>query len=58
VTPNRSLENVLGRLHGPGDGKNFDGVIGKNLSNLIPAWAAHGADRNVVPYVVAAGPGA
>jgi phospholipase C len=26
---NRSLDNVLGHLYGPGDGKNFDGVIGK-----------------------------
>ena len=29
---NRSLDNVLGHLYGPGDGKNFDGVIGKDLS--------------------------
>jgi phospholipase C len=50
---NRSLDNVLGHLYGPGDGKNFDGVIGKNLSNPIPAWAEHGADRKVVPYTVA-----
>jgi len=25
---NRSLDNVLGHLYGPGDGKDFDGVIG------------------------------
>jgi phospholipase C len=50
---NRSLDNVLGHLYGPGDGKNFDGVIGKELSNPIPAWAEHGADRKVVPYTVA-----
>src|SRR5246127_5287991 len=50
---NRSLDNVLGHLYGPGDGKNFDGVIGKDLSNPIPAWAEHGADRQVVPYTVA-----
>src|SRR5690348_11767390 len=36
---NRSLDNVLGHLYEPGDGKDFDGVIGKNLSNPIPAWA-------------------
>ncbi len=36
-----------------GDGKNFDGVIGKDLSNPIPAWAEHGAERKVVPYTVA-----
>ena len=50
---NRSLDNVLGHLYGPGDGKNFDGVIGKSLSNPIPSWAEHGADRKVVPYTVA-----
>ncbi len=50
---NRSLDNMLGHLHGPGDGKTFDGVIGKNLSNPIPAWAEQGADRKVVPYTVA-----
>ena len=47
---NRSLDNVLGRLYGPGDGKTFEGVIGKELSNPIPEWAEHGADRKVVPY--------
>jgi phospholipase C len=50
---NRSLDNVLGHLYGPGDGKVFDGVVGKDLSNPIPAWAEHGADRGVVPYTVA-----
>ncbi len=34
---NRSLDNVLGHLYGPEDGKTFDGVIGKDLSNPIPA---------------------
>jgi hypothetical protein len=51
---NRSLDNVLGRLYGPGDGKTFEGVIGKELRNPIPGWAEHGADRKVVPYGVAA----
>jgi phospholipase C len=50
---NRSLDNVLGHLYGPADGKNFDGVIGKSLSNPIPEWAEHGAERKVVPYTVA-----
>ena len=50
---NRSLDNVLGHLYGPEDGKSFDGVIGKNLSNPIPPWAEHGAERKVVPYTVA-----
>ncbi len=53
VFENRSLDNVLGRLYGPGDGKTFDGVLGKDLSNPIPEWAEHGADRKVVPYTVA-----
>ena len=46
---NRSLDNVLGHLYGPEDGKTFEGVIGKDLSNPIPAWAEHGAERKVVP---------
>ena len=50
---NRSLDNVLGRLYGPEDGKTFEGVIGKDLSNPIPEWAEHGAERKVVPYTVA-----
>ncbi len=50
---NRSLDNVLGHLYRPEDGKTFDGVIGKNLTNPIPSWAEHGADQNVVPYTVA-----
>ena len=53
VFENRSLDNLLGRLYGPEDGKTFDGVIGKELSNPIPEWAEHGADRKVVPYTVA-----
>ena len=50
---NRSLDNVLGHLYGPEDGKTFEGVIGKDLSNPIPEWAEHGAERKVVPYTVA-----
>jgi len=50
---NRSLDNVLGHLYGPEDGRNFDGVIGKSLTNPIPAWAEDGAERKVVPYTVA-----
>jgi phospholipase C len=53
VFENRSLDNVLGRLYGPGDGKTFEGVTGKDLTNPIPEWAEHGADRKVVPYTVA-----
>lgn len=36
---NRSVNNVLGHLYGPEDGKTFESVIGKNLSNPIPEWA-------------------
>ncbi len=39
---NRSLDNVLGHLYGPGDGKIFEGVIGKDRSNPIPRWAEQG----------------
>ena len=53
VFENRSLDNVLGRLYGPEDGKMFEGVIGEDLTNPIPEWAEHGAERKVVPYTVA-----
>ena len=50
---NRSLDNVLGHLYGPDDGKTFEGVIGKDLTNPIPEWAEDRADRTLVPYTVA-----
>jgi phospholipase C len=50
---NRSLDNILGHLYGPGDGKTFEGVIGKGLSNPVPVWAEYGAERNMVRYTVA-----
>ncbi len=50
---NRSLDNLLGHLYGPEDGNTFEGVIGKELSNPIPEWAEHGAERKTVPYKVA-----
>ena len=53
IFENRSLDNVLGRLYGPDDGKTFEGVIGKDLSNPIPDWAEHGAERREVPYGIA-----
>jgi hypothetical protein len=37
---NRSFDNLLGNLYAPGElpsGTSFEGVIGKNLSNPIPA---------------------
>jgi phospholipase C len=51
---NRSFDNLLGRLYAPGEVASFEGVIGKELSNPIPPWAEHGAERAVVPYGVAA----
>ena len=49
---NRSLDNLLGRLYGPDDGKTFESVIGKYLSNPIPECAEHGAYREKVPYAI------
>ena len=53
IFENRSLDNLLGHLYGPEDGKTFEGVIGKDLSNPIPDWAEHDAERKTVPYTVA-----
>ena len=50
---NRSFDNVLGRLYGPGEVESFEGVIGKNLTNPIPEWAENGASRKFVDYGVA-----
>ncbi|HMK98680.1 MAG TPA: alkaline phosphatase family protein [Acidimicrobiales bacterium] len=52
VFENRSFDNLLGRLYRPGEAPAFEGVVGKDLSNPIPAWAEHGAERQVVPYGV------
>ncbi|HEX7211488.1 MAG TPA: alkaline phosphatase family protein [Propionibacteriaceae bacterium] len=50
---NRSFDHLLGRLYQPGEVASFEGVLGKDLSNPIPEWAEHGADRGVVPYGIA-----
>jgi phospholipase C len=50
---NRSFDNLLGRLYQPGEVPSFEGVLDKELSNPIPPWAEHGAERKVVPYGVA-----
>ena len=50
---NRSFDNLLGRLYGPGEVASFEGVVDRELSNPIPEWAEDGADRGVVPYGVA-----
>ena len=34
---NRSFDNLLGRLYQPGEVASFEGVVGKDLSNPIPA---------------------
>jgi phospholipase C len=52
---NRSFDNLLGRLYGPGEVPSFEGVIGKDLSNPIPPWAEYGAEKGTVPYGVATG---
>jgi phospholipase C len=50
---NRSLDTMLGHLHGPEDGRTFEGVVGKHLSNPIPEWAEDGGERRLVPYSLA-----
>ena len=52
---NRSFDNLLGHLYAPEDGKQFEGVIGKELSNPVPAWAQHQPPdgSGVVTYEVA-----
>ena len=42
---NRTFHNLLGRLYEPGEVASFEGVLGKELTNPIPDWAEHGADR-------------
>ena len=50
---NRSFDNLLGRLYEPGEVGSFEGVIGKDLSNPIPEWAEHGAERGSIAYGIA-----
>ncbi|HXZ73273.1 MAG TPA: alkaline phosphatase family protein, partial [Streptosporangiaceae bacterium] len=51
---NRSFDNVLGRLYGPGEVPSFEGVIGKDLTNPVPSWVEDGRADELVPYGVAA----
>src|ERR1700733_3297448 len=44
---NRSFDNLLGRLYQPGEVASFEGVLGRELSNPIPAWAADPGGRPV-----------
>jgi phospholipase C len=48
---NRSFDSLLGRLYEPGDVPAFEGVIGKDLTNPVPAWAPGGG--GLVPCTVA-----
>ena len=51
IMENRSFDNLLGYLYEPGtvpDGKRFEGVAGKVLSNPIPSYGDQ-AQRQVVP---------
>jgi len=50
---NRSFDNLLGHLYEPGEVTHFEGVLGRQLTNPIPNWAEHSADRLDVPYGVA-----
>jgi phospholipase C len=50
---NRSFDNLLGHLYQPGEVESFEGVLGKDLRNPIPAWAEHGAELGTVPYAIA-----
>ncbi len=52
---NRSFDNLLGRLYGQGEVDAFEGVLGRDLHNPVPAWAEHGAPTGTVPYGVSAG---
>jgi phospholipase C len=45
---NRSFDNLLGYLYDPGEARSFEGVVGRNLSNPIPA-DAQGAEQRTVP---------
>ena len=50
---NRSFDNLLGRLYQPGEVASFEGVLGRDLVNPVPEWAADRSGGDVVPYGVA-----
>jgi phospholipase C len=52
---NRSFDNLLGRLYQPGEVPSFEGVIGKDLANPVPDWAADRSGGDVVRYGTAVG---
>jgi phospholipase C len=51
---NRSFDNLLGRLYQPGEVASFEGVLGKDLSNPVPEWAADRSGGAAISYGVAA----
>jgi phospholipase C len=51
---NRSFDNLLGHLYQPGEVASFEGVVGKDLANPVPDWAADRAGGDTVRYGVAA----
>ena len=51
---NRSFDNLLGRLYQPGEVASFEGVLGKDLSNPVPDWAADRSGGADISYGVAA----
>src|SRR5215469_1602121 len=50
---NRSFDNLLGRLYQPGEVASFEGVLGKDLANPVPDWAADRSGGASVNYRVA-----
>jgi phospholipase C len=52
---NRSFDNMLGRLYQPGEVASFEGVLGKDLSNPVPEWAADRSGGADISYGVATG---
>ncbi|MEU1188427.1 alkaline phosphatase family protein [Streptomyces sp. NPDC005859] len=50
---NRSFDTLLGQLYEPGEVPSFEGVLGRDLSNPIPAWAEDRSGHQIVPFGVA-----
>lgn len=48
---NRSFDNLLGYLYSPAERENFEGVIGKNLSNPVPKDLYPNSPGNVPVHV-------
>jgi len=53
IFENRSFDNLLGRLYQPGQVPSFEGVLGRQLTNPVPAWAEHQPAGGAVAYRVA-----